>query len=299
MSESTGERNTKAGIVALAGAPNVGKSTLLNRILGRHLSIESAKPQTTRVRIAGIENRGGVQLVFTDTPGIHRPRERGGLNARMVASARAGIHGADVVCWLLAADRGLTPVDRAEAENLAQARTVAVINKIDTVARDALLPIMAAVGELLPESDCLPLSARSGEGVEALVDLLCDAAPKGPWLFEGDQITDQNERLLFAELVREQLFRQMSQELPYRVAVVVDEFSRVGGEIRLAASVFTDSDGSKKMIVGKGGRRIKSIGIAARRAAAELAGTTVHLSLQVRVKKNWQRDTAFLRELGL
>jgi GTP-binding protein Era len=217
----------------------------------------------------------------------------------MVASARAGIHGADVVCWLLAADRGLTPVDRAEAENLAQARTVAVINKIDTVARDALLPIMAAVGELLPESDCLPLSARSGEGVEALVDLLCDAAPKGPWLFEGDQITDQNERLLFAELVREQLFRQMSQELPYRVAVVVDEFSRVGGEIRLAASVFTDSDGSKKMIVGKGGRRIKSIGIAARRAAAELAGTTVHLSLQVRVKKNWQRDTAFLRELGL
>ena len=205
---------TRCGLVAIAGAPNVGKSTLLNRILGRHLSIATSKPQTTRTRVLGIETRGDVQMIFTDTPGIHEPR--GLLHERMVDHARSGLRGADLTLWLLAADRGLGRTDRAELPQLAQEggrqdgrAVIVVINKMDLLPRQDLLPLMAAVGELLPEASCVPASAKSGENVERLVDEIATRIPAGPWLYPADALSDQPARFFAAELVREQLFLQL------------------------------------------------------------------------------------------
>ncbi len=297
MNERPESRATRAGIVALAGAPNVGKSTLLNRILGRHLSIATAKPQTTRTRIQGVACRGDVQIVFADTPGIHEAR--GGIHRRMVDRARSEVRGADLTCWLLAANRGVTGVDRAELERLREHTLVVVVNKMDLGRRDALLPIMAEVAGLAPRAECFPVSALRGENVTALVDHLVAAMPEGPWLYPTAVLTDRPLPFLAAEYVREQVFEQLEQEVPYHVAVKTDVFEKRGRKTYIEASIYTDTRSCKKIIVGKDGARVKSIGMAARRRIEELVEGPVYLHLQVRVKEDWQDDPRFLEDLGL
>lgn len=286
-----------SGIVALAGAPNSGKSTLLNRILGRRVSIASPKPQTTRAQLLGIHTEGPVQVLFVDTPGIHDTH--GLIHERMLRHARAGVRGADVVCWLVAADRGVRAVDRAEIARLAARRPIVVVNKIDRVAREALLPIMAEVAELAPEAMSVPVSARDGENLEELMAEVRARMPPGPWLFPADTVTDRPTRFLVAELVREQAFRQLEREVPYHVAVLTELLEERGATTYIEASVYTDSPSAKRIIVGKQGQRIKAIGQAARRQIERLLDRRVYLDLHVRVKKDWQRDRRFLDELGL
>lgn len=288
---------TKAGFVAIAGAPNVGKSTLLNRILGQALSIITPKPQTTRTRILGVHTVGDTQIVFCDTPGIHH--ETGLLHQRMNAEARSGVREANVVCWLIDASRGLRRIDRDEASSLDSARTIVVINKCDAVGKPSLLPLIQSVAQLLPDSDIVPISALGGEGVDRLVELLLARMPEGQWFFDADQITDQTERSLVAELVREQLFLQLEAELPYRVAVLVEEFRDLPNHTSISATIYTDSESSKRIIVGKGGARIKSVGIEARQAIERLLDRRVFLELFVKVKPGWQEDPRFLKEMGL
>lgn len=287
----------KAGFVAIAGAPNVGKSTLLNSILGQSLSIITPKPQTTRTRILGVHTVGDTQIVFCDTPGIHH--ESGLLHQRMNAEARSGVREANVVCWLVDATRGLRRIDREEASSLTAERTIVVINKCDAVRKPAVLPLIREVTGLLPGAEVVPISAATGEGVAQLVELLLARMPQGQWFFDADQITDQTERSLVAELVREQLFLQLEAELPYRVAVLVEEFRDLPAHTSISATIYTDSESSKRIIVGKGGTRIKSVGTAARHAIERLLDRRVFLELFVKVKPGWQEDPRFLREMGL
>jgi GTP-binding protein Era len=292
--ESTSKR---CGYVAIAGAPNVGKSTLLNRILGRPVAIATPKPQTTRRRLLGVESRGDVQLVFCDTPGIHPIR--GLMHDRMNAEARQGVREADVVCWILDASRGIGRIDRDEAQKFDGARTVIVINKSDAVAKAALLPLMAEAARLLPGCEAFPTSARTGQGVDELVAYLATRMPEGPWQFDSELFTDQSERSLVSELVREQLFLQLDAELPYRIAVGIDVFKDGPRHTSISATIYTDSESTKRIIVGKGGSRIKSVGIAARERIEDLLGRKVFLELFVKVKPGWQDDPRFLEELGL
>jgi GTP-binding protein Era len=295
--ESTESTGTRALVVALAGAPNVGKSTLLNRILGRTLSIATPKPQTTRTRVLGIHVLGTTQLVFTDTPGIHDAASP--LHERMVTSARAGVRDADLTCWLLAADRGVTATDRAELSRVAKKPLVVVINKVDLAARDRVLPILDEVSHLVPGTELFPISARTGENVDALLAHLVAHAQAGPWLYPADAITDKPVRFFVAELIREQLFRQLAQELPYRVAVKVEAFEERQPKTYIEATVYADRDSAKKIIVGHEGARIKQIGRASRRAVEAFLGYPVYLQLFVRVKKDWQSDPRFLEDVGL
>ena len=298
MTETTVEGPARrAGYVAIAGAPNVGKSTLLNRILGRPLSITTPKPQTTRTRLLGVETRGNVQMVFCDTPGIHHTR--GMLHDRMNAQARQGLREADLVCWLIDGTRGIRRIDRQEAEGLAPEKTIVAINKCDLTEKPKLLPLIEEIGKLLPGSEIFPLSARTGEGVPELVEYFSGRMPEGPWLYDPDLYTDQSERFLVSELVREQLFLQLEEELPYRVAVVIDVFRDGPKHTSISATIFTDTESSKRIIVGKGGSRIKSVGIAARQRVEELLDRKVFLELFVKVKPGWQDDPRFLQELGL
>jgi GTP-binding protein Era len=288
---------TRAGVVALAGAPNVGKSTLLNRVLGQRLSIATAKPQTTRLRVLGVHSSGTVQIVFTDTPGIHVPH--GLVHERMVGKARASIRGADLTCWLVSAKEGLTRIDRDEVPRLGEQPVLVVINKIDLVAREALLPLIAAIDALRPGVECVPVSALSGDNLDTLTRRLTEEMPEGPWLYGDDALTDQPTRVLVAELVREQIFEQIHREIPYHVAVMTETFEERGATTYIEASIYTDSASAKKILVGKDGQRIKSIGKAARKRIEELLGRPVYLQLHVRVKKDWQTDRKFLDEMGL
>ncbi|RMF25607.1 MAG: GTPase Era [Deltaproteobacteria bacterium] len=291
------EVETRAAVVALAGAPNVGKSTLLNRILGQNLSITTPKPQTTRARVLGVYTEGPLQLVFTDTPGVHRPRTP--IDERTVRRARAGIREADLTCWIVSAKHGLGPVDRTEIPRLAESRLLVVLNKIDLVRKPQLLPLMAQISELAPDTECIPLSALHGENVGVLVDRLGQLAAPGPWLYPPDTLTDQPMRFFAAERIREQLLRQLDQELPYRTAVKVENYREEDKRTVIEAVIYTDSVSARRIVIGKGGQRIKAVGIAARRSIEEMLGRHVYLALEVRVKKDWQRDRRFLDEVGL
>lgn len=297
MSETAGSDAQHCGYVAIAGAPNVGKSTLLNRILGRSLSIATPKPQTTRRRLLGVETRGNVQMIFCDTPGIHPTR--GLMHDRMNAEARQGVREADVVLWLVDATRGVSRIDRNESPGFIEGRTVIAINKCDAIAKPAVLPLIAETARLVPGCEVFPLSARTGEGVEELIAALSARLPEGPWMYDPELFTDQSERFLVGELVREQLFVQLDRELPYRVAVSVDVFRDGPKHTSISATIYTDSDSTKRIIVGKGGARIKNVGIKARERIEELLGRKVFLELFVKVKPGWQDDPRFLEEIGL
>lgn len=290
----------RAGFVAILGAPNVGKSTLLNQIVGSKISIVSPKVQTTRARIRGVRMAGGAQLVLVDTPGIFAPRRR--LDRAMVDAAWTGATEADLIVLLVDAARGLDDDSLRILGGLKASghRAIAVLNKVDAVARPTLLPLAQALSDNAAISDVFMISALTGDGVDDLVRALAGRLPEGEWLYPEDQLSDITERFLAAEVVREQLYHQLGQELPYAATVETEQFlEQNDGSARIEAIIFVQKDSQKPIVLGEGGRRIKAIGQAARVELEELLDRRVHLFLYVKVRKNWVDDPARFRAMGL
>ena len=293
-------KNFKSGFVAIVGAPNTGKSTLLNRILGQKISITSKKPQTTRNRILGIADLPDAQLIFLDTPGIHRAGKP--LNTRIVDVALSAL--ADVDLVLVLADM-LAPDGDAEQYMLKKLKThatpaILALNKIDRVERSSLLARMDTWSRRFDFRALVPISALRGQQVDQLLKALCDALPQGPPLYPPGSLTDMPERFIAAEMIREKAFRLTGEEIPYSVAVTVDQFQehKKGRLVRIVASIHVERDSQKGIVIGKGGRKLKEIGQAARREIERMVGTQVYLKLFVRVQKNWSKDTKALRRFG-
>jgi GTP-binding protein Era len=289
----------KCGYIALIGVPNVGKSTLLNRLVGDRLAITSPKPQTTRHRLLGIVTLPAAQLLFLDTPGVLEPK--GALNATLVQAALTALAEADVVVWLVEPRRP-TPDDQVLLPRLRQLPRplIVAINKIDTVSKPRLLPLISAYHDLFPASPIIPLSALAGDGVPALVAEILQRLPTSPPLFPPEQATDSTERFLVAELIRERVLHHTGEEVPHAVAVQVEEFdeSRRPQLVKIRAVIFVERDSQKGILIGKQGRRLKTIGAEARADIEPLLGAKVFLELWVKVWKNWRKDPRALRALG-
>jgi GTP-binding protein Era len=291
----------RAGYAAIVGRSNVGKSTLLNALVGAKVAIVTPKPQTTRNRILGIRTLPEAQVIFLDTPGIHEARSL--LNRRMVDVARRTLGEADVVVLVLDATAGVTPADRDLATSLAAlgGPTIAVLNKLDRVRPPELLPAMEALGGLLPGREVIPTSARTGENVDQLLGAVIEALREGPRLYPEEEYTTETERFLVEELIREQLFLQTEEEVPYGIAVVVEEFSEKPERnvLVIRATILVDRPSHKAIVIGAGGRRLKEIGRRARLELEGLFGVKVFLELFVRVEPGWTRNPRRLKELGL
>jgi len=292
----------RAGYVAILGRPNVGKSTLLNALVGTKVSVVTPKPQTTRNRIIGIRTLPDrAQIVFLDTPGIHEARSL--INRRMVETARQALAEADVVLVLVDAAAAVTPGDRALAGTLAPlaATSIVVVNKADRVSRPALLPIMAAMGELLPGREIIPASALTGDNVETVLGRVVAALPAGEPFYQAEEYTTATERFLVQELVREQLFRQTDEEVPYGTAVLVEEFTEKPERnvLVLRATILVDRPSQKPIVIGAGGQRLREIGRRARLEMEALFGRRVFLELFVKVEPGWSKNPRRLAELGL
>jgi GTP-binding protein Era len=292
---------TRAGFVAILGAPNVGKSTLLNRLVGAKVSIVTPKAQTTRRRIIGITVCGPSQLMFVDTPGVFAPRRR--LDRAMVKAAWAAAGDADLVLFVLDARRGLDDEAVAVIDGLraVDRPKLLVINKIDLVRHERLLPLIAETNARHAFAATFLVSAATGDGCD---DLLADAAmrlPEGPWLYPEDQLSDLSSRAMAAEITREKLFLQLQQELPYSITVETESWaeSKDGKEVRIDQTIYVVRESQKAIVLGKGGRQIKAIGAAARRELEEILGVRVHLFLFVKVRDAWLDDPERFREMGL
>ena len=290
----------RCGFVALAGRANVGKSTLMNRIVGAKLSIVSEVPQTTRFPVRGILHRPGLQIVFIDTPGIHKPRYR--MNEGMVRLATRVLREVDLVAVMVDASEGLGPGDRFAFDLLRQSRSrcVLVLNKIDVMPKENLLPQIEEASRTSLFEEIVPVSALSGENCDRLEAVIAARMPPGPPHFPEDMLTDLPQRQAIAELIREQVFIQTRQEVPHASAVMVDLVEKdAKGLVKIHATVVTDRDSQKGILIGEGGRMMKAIGTAARRGLEEYLAARVHLSLWVKVKRNWRDDTSLLRLIGL
>jgi len=292
----------RCGFVALVGRPNVGKSTLLNTLVGAKVAIVTPKPQTTRNRIIGIKTLPQAQLIFVDTPGIHR-HPGSLLNQRMVEAALYILKETDVVLFLVDAQRGVVPADEEIGQRLSGARVpvVVVVNKIDLISRTALLPLLERLATLLPERDLVPVSALTGENTAELLNTIIAALPVSPALYPSDELTDQSERVLAQEVVREQLFLHTQQEIPYATAVVVEEFSEKPEKqlLLIRAVIYVERSSQRAIIIGDRGSRLKQIGQAARLQLEAFFGCKVFLELFVKVAKGWTNNLAMLKELGL
>jgi GTP-binding protein Era len=294
------EAPTRCGVVALIGAPNAGKSTLVNALVGQKVAIVSPKVQTTRVRLTGVAIEGAAQLLLVDTPGVFSPKSR--LDRAMVQNAWEGAADADVLLALVDAKAGLRDEVRALLAAIAarpEPRWL-VLNKVDAADKGRLLEIAAAAHAIAPFAETFMLSALTGDGVADLKAALAKAVPPGPWLFPEDQLSDAPARMMAAELVREQLFLQLGQELPYSAAVVAEKFEeRPDGSAAVHAQILVERDSQKAIVVGARGARIKAIGEAARAEMAELLGRKTHLFLHVKVKPGWADDRHTWRDLGM
>jgi GTP-binding protein Era len=291
---------SRCGFVAVAGAPNAGKSTLVNRLAGAKLSIVTPKAQTTRFRVLGIMMRGASQVLLVDTPGIFTPRRR--LDRAMVAAAWTGVRDADLTLLLIDAKTGADGTVREIAAALAaqRRRVWLVLNKIDMVAAPTLLPLTASLASLASFEQTFMISAATGDGVARLADALADAVPDGPHLYPDDDLTDLPDRLLAAEIVREQIFLQTHEEVPYGTTVETENWQdRKDGSVRIEATVYVARPGHKAILIGEGGRRIKAIGAKAREELATLLERKVHLFLNVKQRAGWDEEPARLRALGL
>jgi GTP-binding protein Era len=292
---------TRAGFVAILGAPNVGKSSLLNRLVGAKVSIVTPKAQTTRRRIIGITIRGNAQLCFVDTPGIFAAA--GKLERAMVEAAWKAAADADLAILVLDAKRGLDARSRAVIEGLKQVRipVLLAINKIDLVKPPTLLPLTAAANELHPFAETFYVSAETGEGIDELLDAVAARLPEGPWLYPEDQLSDLSNRATAAEITREKLFLQLRQEVPYATTVETDQWveSPDGSEVRIDQTIYVEKPGQKAIVIGKGGQRLKAIGEAARKDLEAQLGQRVHLFLFVKVREDWREDAERWREMGL
>jgi GTPase len=289
---------TRSGFIALAGRPNVGKSTLANAIVGAKVAIVSDKPQTTRRAIRGVATGPDWQLVLVDLPGVQRPRDA--LTERMQRRVEQELEDADGCVFVLNAEQGVGPGDRFIARLLASAPVPVLIavNKVDRADRAALAAALQAGADLDIGEEVFPVSARTGSGVPALVDHLVSLLPHGPFYFEPMQRTDQPEHVLLAELVREQILARTREEVPHAVEVVVEGIEH-RDPIRIEAVILAETESQKRILIGAGGQMVKSIGIAARRAIERHLGARVHLDLRVRVRRHWRADEHLLDRLGI
>lgn len=290
----------KSGFVSIIGRPNVGKSTLLNRILGQKIAIASYKPQTTRNRILGIHNIPGAQILFIDTPGIHRAA--GKLNRYMVDQALSACSGVDLILYVVEATDQLGSDVDFILDVLAKGGVpvVLAINKIDLVPKERLLALMDAYSKRFAFREIIPISGQSGENVERMLGLIPNYLKEGPQFYPDDMVTDMPERFIVAEMIREQVLKQTRDEIPYRVATLVESFEEKPekGLVVINAVVIVERDSHKGILVGKGGEKIRSIGKAARVDIERMLGTRVYLELFVKVQKNWTESDRLLREFG-
>jgi GTP-binding protein Era len=291
----------RAGTVAIVGRPNVGKSTLLNALVGTKVAIVTPKPQTTRTRVVGIRTTPAGQAVFIDTPGIHAARSA--LNRRMVETARRALEDADAALLVLDASAGIVAGDRELARELAGGAltTVVALNKMDRRPRAQLLPLMAELATLLPGRELVPVSARRGENVATVLDVVLGALPEGPPLYPEDEFTTEPARALAQELVREQVFLATRDEVPYGAATLIERFEERPAQnlIVIGATILVARPSHKAMIIGARGERLRDIGTQARRGLEALLGTRVFLELFVRVEPGWAENPRRLAELGL
>lgn len=292
----------RSGFVAVIGRPNVGKSTLMNQFVGQKVAIVSPKPQTTRSRILGILTRPDVQVIFVDTPGIHRPRHK--LGQAMVATATHVLPDADVVLFMVDVSVPPTGEDRMIAQLISkytEAPVILVLNKMDLLPPAKVKPHTEAYWALAPyHREWMMTIATKGTNLDKLLGLIVAALPEGPRYYPGDQVTDQTEREIAAELIREQVLHHTRQEVPHAVAVVVEEFKeRESGAVYVAANVFVERDSQKGIIIGRKGRMLRQVGTTARQEIERMTGGRVYLDLWVKVRKGWRRDERELRRLGL
>jgi GTPase len=291
---------TRSGFVALAGRPNAGKSTLVNRIVGDKVAIVSDKPQTTRREIRGIATGPDWQLVLVDLPGVQRPRDP--LTERMQRRVESVLADSDAVLFVLNGEQRIGPGDRFIAAAIAKVGVPAVtaLNKVDLLDRSRTVTGLDAAAALGVDGEIFPISARSGAGVEPLVGQLVAMLPEGPFLYPPEDQSDQSEQLRIAELVREQVLLRAREELPHAVEVELDEMEeREDGLLVVRARIWAETDSQKGILIGAGGRMVKAIGTAARKEIERLLGRRVHLDLRVRVRKGWRRDEALLDRLGI
>jgi len=292
----------RAGFVSFIGRPNAGKSTLLNRLVGAKIAIVSDKPQTTRTRILGVRNYADAQVVFVDTPGIHRPLHR--MNVRMVDAAVQTIADVDVLGLVVDATEPMGKGDRYVLDLLKDARqpVFLLLNKIDLLRKSRLLPMISRLSQEGSFAEIIPISAVTGDNVDRLERALIERLPEGPALYPDDYVTDQPERVMAAEIVREKLLQFTHAEIPFASAVVVDRFEEPtskAGLLRLYCTIVVDRESQKPIVVGKGGEMIKKIGVAAREELERFFATKVFLDLHVRVAADWREDDRILRDLGV
>lgn len=290
----------RCGFAAIVGAPNAGKSTLLNRLTGAKLSIVSPKAQTTRFRVLGILMRGPAQILLVDTPGIFRPKRR--LDRAMVKAAWTGAEDADLTMLLIDSKAGATEdVQRIAAEIAGRKRrTWLVLNKVDLISRDQLLPLTAELNGIVAAEEVFMVSATTGDGLDRLLDRLAESMPEGPHLYPEDDLSDMSDRLLAAEIVREQIFLQTHEEIPYSATVETENWEeRPDGSVRIDATVYVARPGHKAILIGAGGTRIKQIGAKARGELSRLLERKVHLFLNVKERAGWDEEGARLRAIGL
>lgn len=291
---------TRSGFVALAGRPNVGKSTLVNAMVGRKVAIVSDKPQTTRRAIRGVATRDDVQIVLTDLPGVQRPRDE--LTRRMQHRVEQELREADAALFVVNADQGVGgPGDAwiADALRGAGVPIAIAVNKVDRTSNPRTVAALAAAEALGLDTEIFPVSARTGNGVGALVEHLASLMPEGPFYFPPEEVSDQSDPVLLAELVREQVLARTRQELPHAVEVQVEEIEERGDLVTVRALLWVETESQKGIVIGAGGRMIKAIGTAARRELERELGTRVHLDLSVRVRRSWRADDALLDRLGI
>ncbi len=291
---------TRSGFVALAGRPNVGKSTLVNALVGEKVAIVSDRPQTTRRAIRGVRSAGGCQMVLVDLPGVQRPRDA--LTERMAQRVRQELESCDAALMVLNGEQGVGPGDRFIAQTLvgASAPVTIAVNKVDRLTRAQTLDVLERAVALGVSEEIFPISARTGVGVEALTEHLTAAMPEGPFMFGEDASSDQPQAVLLAELIREAAIKRTFQELPHAVEAIVEEieFPR-DGFARVRALIWVESESQKGILVGARGRMIKAIGVAARRELERELGAQVHLDLSVRVRHDWRGDEGLLDRLGI
>ena len=291
---------TRAGFVAVIGAPNAGKSTLVNALVGQKVAIVSAKAQTTRARLMGIAIAGAAQILLVDTPGIFEPKRR--LDRAMVAAAWGGAGDADITLLVIDADVGLTKeVQRIIANLVTRDHPLfLVLNKIDLIRKDKLLALSLELAGRLNPDKVFMISAAQGDGVGDVKAALATAMPEGPWLYPEDEVSDATDRMIAAELTREQIVNQLYQELPYATAVETETWEdRPDGSTTIRQQILVERDSQKAIVVGKGGSRLKRIGEAARAEIAHHLGRPVHLFLHVKVNPKWDEDRGLYREIGL
>jgi GTP-binding protein Era len=291
---------TRCGFVALIGAPNVGKSTLVNALVGSKVTIVSRKVQTTRALIRGIVIEDNAQIILVDTPGIFSPKRR--LDRAMVSTAWSGAHDADLVCVLLDAKAGIDEEAESILTKLATVKhpKILVLNKIDLIPREKLLALAQAANDRMKFENTFMISALSGDGVDDLRKTLAKMVPAGPFHYPEDQMSDAPMRHLAAEITREKIYRHLHQELPYQSTVETDSWTeRKDKSIRIEQTIFVERESQRKIVLGKGGATIKSIGADSRKEIAEIAGVAVHLFLFVKVRENWGDDPDRYREMGL